>query len=72
MRKLLLGLILGSCFATSVGCVMPMYSGDPVRRTYQMINTSENLRLFLEDWERFWMLDQPSHLSPHRTHGGLI
>jgi hypothetical protein len=52
--------------------MIPAYSGDPTRRTQQLINTSENLRMFLEDWERTWMLDQPSHLSPHRTHGGII
>jgi hypothetical protein len=34
--------------------------------------TSENLRLILDEWERIWMLDQPSHMTPHRTHGGII
>jgi hypothetical protein len=23
------------------------------------------------EWERFWMLDQPSHLTPDRVHGGI-
>ena len=72
MRKLLLGLLTATCLSTAVGCMIPAYSGDPTRRTQQLINTSENLRMFLEDWERVWMLDQPSHLSPHRTHGGII
>lgn len=72
MRKLLLAVMLGLSIASGVGCIVPAYSGDPIRRTHQLIVTSENLRMFLEDWERIWFLDQPSHLSPHHTHGGLI
>ena len=30
-----------------------------------------NYRFLGDDWERFWFLDQPSHLTPIRTHGGL-
>ncbi len=61
------------CLASSFsGCIVPAYSGDPARRTRQLINTSENLRQFLDDWERFWLLDQPSHLTPFRTNGSII
>jgi hypothetical protein len=49
-----------------------MYSGDPVRRTEQLIFTSEDLRALLNEWERFWFLDQPSHMTPKRVHGGVI
>ncbi|MBA4020345.1 MAG: hypothetical protein C0483_24555 [Pirellula sp.] len=72
MRKLLLTVLAGMSLAASTGCLTPIYSGDPTRRTQQLMNTSENLRMFLEDWERIWLLDQPSHLSPNRTHGGII
>ncbi len=72
MRKLLLALLAGMSLASSTGCLTPIYSGDPTRRTQQLMNTSENLRMFLEDWERIWLLDQPSHLTPYRTHGGII
>lgn len=72
MRKLLMGLTLGMLVSTSVGCLLPAYSGDPVRRTQQLIFTSENLRCVLDEWERFWLLDQPAHTKPHRTHGGVI
>ncbi len=72
MRHLLLGTIAGLCLATTAGCFVPIYSADPVRRTQQLIWTSEDLRHLLDDWERLWMLDQPSHLTPYRTHGGLI
>lgn len=72
MRKFLFCTLAAACLATAAGCIVPMYSADPARRTQQMINTSENLRLFLDDWERAWLLDQPRHLSPFRTHGGII
>ena len=72
MRKLLIAALLGLCFSSSVGCLIPAYSGDPTRRAQELIYTSENLRHLLEEWERIWMLDQPSHLTPHRTHGGII
>ncbi|HEY5313855.1 MAG TPA: hypothetical protein VIK18_15105 [Pirellulales bacterium] len=72
MRKLLGAVVLAVCFSSTTGCLVPAYSGDPTRRSQQLIYTSENLRMLLEDWERVWMLDQPSHLSPYRTHGGII
>ena len=72
MRRCFSLLVLLGLTSTLTGCFLPIYSGDPVRRTQQLLNTSENLRLILDDWERFWLLDQPSHLTPHRTHGGII
>jgi hypothetical protein len=72
MRKLIVAALLGVSLSSSVGCFIPAYSGDPTRRTQQLIYTSENLRMLLEEWERIWFLDQPSHMSPHRTHGGII
>jgi uncharacterized protein YmfQ (DUF2313 family) len=72
MRNLLLALALGMLVGTSAGCLLPAYSADPVRRTQELMFTSESLRLLLDDWERFWMLDQPDHMTPFRTHGGLI
>ena len=72
MRRLLMAAILSLTFSTTTGCILPIYSGDPAIRTQELIFTSENLRLLLEDWQRIWFMDQPSHLSPYRTHGGLI
>jgi hypothetical protein len=72
MRGLLLSAILGLTLSASWGCALPIYSGDQAQRTQELIFTSENLRLILEEWQRIWFLDQPSHLSPYRTHGGLI
>ena len=72
MRRIICSVLLGLALASSTGCLLPMYSGDPVRRTRQLVFTSENLRMILDEWERFWMLDQPDHMTPYRTHGGLI
>jgi hypothetical protein len=72
MRKLFLGLAFGMLFATTSGCILPAYSGDPTRRTQELIYTSENLRDFNDVWERIWFLDQPTHMTPYRVHGGII
>jgi len=72
MRRLLLAVVAGLLIGANSGCILPAYSGDPARRTQQLIFTSENLRAFLDEWERIWFLDQPSHLKPFRTHGGII
>ena len=72
MRRLLLALAFGLLLGPTAGCIIPAYSADPVRRTQQLIFTSENLRLILDEWERIWFLDAPDHCTPYRTHGGLI
>ncbi len=72
MRRLVLAAILGLVLGASGGCALPIYSGDQNVRTQELIFTSENLRILLEEWQRIWFQDQPSHLSPYRTHGGLI
>jgi hypothetical protein len=72
MRKLLLAVVCGMLLSSSVGCFIPAYSGDPNRRVQELMFTSENFRLLLDEWERTWFLDQPDHETPYRTHGGII
>ena len=72
MRRLLVCLLLASALSAQVGCIIPAYSADPARRAQQLIYTSENLRTLLDEWERIWFLDQPDHMTPYRTHGGVI
>jgi hypothetical protein len=72
MRKLLLGLAFGLLVSATAGCIIPAYSADPSRRTQELLYTSENLRMVLDEWERIWFLDQPDHCTPYRTHGGVI
>jgi hypothetical protein len=72
MHKVLIALTLGLLVGSTAGCIIPAYSGDPARRTQELMFTSESLRLVLDEWERIWFLDQPDHMTPYRTHGGLI
>jgi hypothetical protein len=71
MRKLLVGGILGMLALVESGCVVPIYSPEPTRRTHQLLNTSENLRMITDEWERIWLLDMPCHMTPYRVHGGF-
>ena len=71
MRKIVLGLALVAITVCNSGCFVPIYSADKSRRMNQLLNTSENLRQVKLEWERIWLLDQPSHMTPFRTHGGI-
>lgn len=72
MRKVFFTIVAACMLLANTGCLIPMYSADPARRAQQLIFTSEDLRTFLDEWERVWFLDQPSHMKPLRTHGGII
>jgi hypothetical protein len=72
MRKALCLLVGAVMLSTTAGCLIPMYSADPIRRAQQLIYTSEDLRSITDEWERIWFLDQPSHMAPYRTHGGIL
>lgn len=68
-----MGLLLVACsLVSSTGCLIPMYSADPARRAQQLLYTSEDLRAFLDEWERIWFLDQPSTMTPYRTSGLIL
>jgi hypothetical protein len=75
MRKALPALLLVvGALAVSEGCApvpLPRYASNPTRRVEQLLVDSENMRQIEYDWEYFWFLDQPSHMTPWRTHGGL-
>lgn len=72
MRRLILGTLLGLAICANVGCALPIYSGDPAIRTRELLFTSEDFRAILDEWERIWFLDMPSHMTPRRVHGGVI
>jgi len=55
----------------NTGCILNMWSSDPNTRMVEELNASENLRQIQGEWERFWQIDQPSHLTPVRVHGGV-
>lgn len=72
MRRLFYATLLGVMLSSSVGCFIPIYSADPPRRVQQLLFTSEDLRNMVNCWERIWFLNMPSHMTPERTHGGII
>ena len=72
MRKVFWAIAAAGMLAVHTGCLIPMYSADPARRAQQLIFTSEDLRNFLNEWERIWFLDAPDTATPYRTHGGVI
>ena len=72
MRRILQLALLTVCLSSTVGCFIPIYSARPERRVQQLLYTSEDLRSLVDEWERFWFLDSPSHMTPIRTHGGIL
>jgi hypothetical protein len=46
-------------------------SSDPNRRTLRLMNQSNDLRRIHKELKEFWMIDQPSHLTDERVHGGV-
>ncbi|MFO1020666.1 MAG: hypothetical protein U0903_08215 [Planctomycetales bacterium] len=72
MRKFLLSVTLAVLTTANVGCILPIFSGQPDIRARQLIFTSENFRQITEIWERIWFLDTPDFETPYRTHGGVI
>jgi hypothetical protein len=71
MHKFLLGSLVAVLTMSSVGCILPIYSPERTRRMQQLLHTSENLRAIPDEWERAWLLDQPTHMTRYRVHGGL-
>ena len=72
MRRLILGTVFALALSANVGCLIPIYSGDPAIRTRELLFSSEDMRAVLDEWERIWFLDMPSHLTPRRVHGGIM
>ncbi len=71
MKRVLVLAAAAALAASNLGCFLNEYSSNPTRRITELINESENLRQIESEWERFWMIDQPSHLTPDRVHGGI-
>lgn len=47
------------------------YEDNPIRRMNQLLIQSEDLRQIEYEVERIMFVDQPSHLTPERVHGGI-
>ena len=48
----------------------PSGPAKPSEQVQQLAVETENTRLGGDEWERFWYLDQPSHLTPFGIRGG--
>jgi hypothetical protein len=71
MKRWLLLAAVAVLGLANTGCFLNQYSSDPNIRMDQLLNQSEDLRQIQGEWSRFWMNDQPSHLTPIRVHGGI-
>jgi hypothetical protein len=72
MKRIWLSLVVAALFTLpNVGCFLNQYSSNEMVRMEQLMIDSENLRQMHDEWRRFWMNDQPSHLTPYRIHGGV-
>ena len=71
MRRLLLLSAAATLVLGNTGCFLNIYSSDPNRRMHELINTSEDMRQIEYEWERIWFVDEPSHMTPERVHGGI-
>jgi hypothetical protein len=72
MRRLYLLAACAGLALTNTGCFVNMWASDPNTRLQEELNVSEDLRQAQKEWARFWMIDQPSHMTPTRVHGGII
>jgi hypothetical protein len=71
MRRLLILALAAGLAVCNSGCLINVYSSDPNKRILELLTQSENLRNIQSEWERLWLVDQPSHLTYERIHGGL-
>ena len=71
MRRCVLLAALATLFLGSTGCFLPIYPSDPIQRMDALLVNSENYRQIQSEWRRFWFVDQPSHLTFDRIHGGI-
>jgi hypothetical protein len=70
MRRAFLTVVAGFLLGNT-GCLFNVYSSDPNQRIIELLVQSEDLRQIEQEWRRFWFVDQPSHMTYDRIHGGL-
>jgi Mg-chelatase subunit ChlI len=71
MRRLLLLAVLVLTPLTITGCLINEYPSDPNLRMKVLLNQSEDERQITNEWLRFWMVDQPSHMTFERVDGEI-
>ena len=63
MKRVLWLIVVAALAASNTGCFLNAYSSNPQRRIVELINQSEDLRQVELEFERFWFVDQPSHMT---------
>jgi hypothetical protein len=71
MKRLLFLSALAGLALANGGCLFSSLGSDPNSRVESLTYQSEDLRQIRSEWRRIWFLDQPSHLTPDRVHGGI-
>jgi hypothetical protein len=71
MKRLLMLAAFASVALANSGCLFSPLGSDPNTRMNSLLNQSENLRQARDEWSRFWMVNEPSHLTPERVDGGI-
>ena len=71
MRRLLLLAALAALTLANTGCLLNQYPSDPNQRMEVLLFQSEDLRQIQAEWRRWWLNDQPSHMTYDRVHGGI-
>ncbi len=64
---ILWGVLAGKACADSPMRMLGEYQTDSVQRMQTLMYQSENLRQCQSEIDRFWMVDQPSHLTANST-----
>jgi len=71
MKRLLFLAVAATALGNS-GCLfLNAYSADPNERMGELLVQSEDLRQIRAERQRIFLVDQPSHLTPDRVHGGV-
>jgi hypothetical protein len=71
MRRIVLLAVAAVGFLANAGCFLPIYPSQPNERMEALLVNSENYRQIQSEWKRFWFIDQPSHMTFDRIHGGI-
>ena len=65
MRKISACLLAGLVCLFVFGCAATLSEGSKTHTTRVERNMKTDLKLMAEDWDRFWMVDHPSRLTPN-------
>ncbi len=65
MRRLLALAILGLAFLFVAGCAETNLESSKDHTARIKRNMQKDCKNIADDWDRFWMADDPSHLTPN-------